>query len=92
MAEKVVVIGLPAGWASVAVGDSCVVNPRTFLEPVESHCSVSFIPMAAVEAKTGRIDLSQVRTYGEVSKPESTDGRPWGQPLKQPEGAPLNLG
>ena len=25
-------------------------------------------------------------------KPESTDGRPWGQPLKQPEGAPLNLG
>ena len=68
MAEKVVVIGLPAGWASVAVGDSCVVNPRTFLEPVESHCSVSFIPMAAVEAKTGRIDLSQVRTYGEVSK------------------------
>ena len=26
------------------------------------------------------------------TKPESTDGRPWGQPLKQPEGAPLNLG
>ena len=26
------------------------------------------------------------------AKPESTDGRPWGQPLKQPEGAPLNLG
>ena len=27
-----------------------------------------------------------------VPYPESTDGRPWGQPLKQPEGAPLNLG
>ena len=27
-----------------------------------------------------------------AGKPESTDGRPWGQPLKQPEGAPLNLG
>ena len=27
-----------------------------------------------------------------VLNPESTDGRPWGQPLKQPEGAPLNLG
>ena len=25
-------------------------------------------------------------------KPESTEGRPWGQPLKKPEGAPLNLG
>ena len=26
------------------------------------------------------------------AKPESTEGRPWGQPLKKPEGAPLNLG
>ena len=25
-------------------------------------------------------------------KPESTEGRSWGQPLKKPEGAPLNLG
>ena len=24
--------------------------------------------------------------------PESTEGRPWGQPLKKPAGAPLNLG
>ena len=27
-----------------------------------------------------------------VVKPESTEGRSWGQPLKKPEGAPLNLG
>ena len=26
------------------------------------------------------------------AKPESTEGRPWGQPLKKLEGAPLNLG
>ncbi len=25
-------------------------------------------------------------------KPESTEGRPWGQSLKKPSGAPLNLG
>ena len=25
-------------------------------------------------------------------KPESTEGRPWGQSLKKPEGGPLNLG
>ena len=25
-------------------------------------------------------------------KPESTEGRPWGQPLKKLEGAPVNLG
>ena len=27
-----------------------------------------------------------------ASNPESTEGRPWGQPLKKPAGAPLNLG
>ena len=27
-----------------------------------------------------------------LTKPESTEGRPWGQPLKKPAGAPLNLG
>ena len=29
---------------------------------------------------------------GSAAKPESTEGRPWGQPLKKLEGAPLNLG
>ena len=59
---------LPPGWAAAYVSDLCVVNPRTFLEPIETDCPVSFIPMAAVEARTGQIDLSQVRPYGEVSK------------------------
>ena len=27
-----------------------------------------------------------------TGKPESTEGRPWGQSLKKPSGAPLNLG
>ena len=27
-----------------------------------------------------------------TAKPESTEERPWGQPLRKPEGAPLNLG
>ena len=29
---------------------------------------------------------------GLAPKPESTEGRPWGQPLKKLLGAPLNLG
>ena len=29
---------------------------------------------------------------GKALKPESTEGRPWGQSLKKPSGAPLNLG
>ena len=35
--------------------------------------------------KGGRVDAH-------LPKPESTEGRPWGQPLKKLEGAPLNLG
>ena len=30
--------------------------------------------------------------FAAATKPESTEGRPWGQPLKKPAGAPLNLG
>ena len=37
-----------------------------------------------------------VAAYGalleSMPNPESTEGRPWGQPLKKAEGAPLNLG
>ena len=35
-----------------------------------------------------RIKALRIPTF----KPESTEGRPWGQPLKKLEGAPLNLG
>ena len=37
-------------------------------------------------------ELTGVPVIGVVPKPESTEGRPWGQPLKKPAGAPLNLG
>ena len=32
------------------------------------------------------------RVLGFMANPESTEGRPWGQSLKKPSGAPLNLG
>ena len=60
--------GGPLAWVSATIEDICLVNPRSFLQPVNEDCPVSFIPMAAVEARTGRIELSQVRLYGEVSK------------------------
>ena len=58
----------PFGWLDTTVGEVSAVNPRTFLDPVEADYHVSFIPMAAVEAKTGLIDLSHVRPYDEVNK------------------------
>ena len=60
--------GPPQGWGTATIGALCALNPRSLMRTVEDHLSVSFIPMAAVEAKTGRIDLSQHRNYGEVSK------------------------
>ncbi len=57
---------LPAGWAEATIGQLCLVNPRSFANIIGDDCPISFVPMAAVEARTGRIDLSQVRQYGEV--------------------------
>ena len=36
--------------------------------------------------------VDEMIDYSGYLKPESTEGRPWGQPLKKPAGAPLNLG
>ena len=46
--------------------------------------------LAAGRDISGSAVWAQAKTL--PSKPESTEGRPWGQPLKKPAGAPLNLG
>ena len=47
--------------------------------------------VAMGESDAGDI-LDRHFIIGHMIKPESTEGRPWGQSLKKPEGAPLNLG
>ena len=58
----------PTGWEVRPLGKACEVNPsgRTVSPPDDSL--VSFLPMAAVEELTGRIDLSDERTFGSVRK------------------------
>ncbi len=58
----------PEGWVWATVEQVCLVNPRSFTEPVEDDWLISFVPMSAVEAETGVIDLSKIRPYGEVKK------------------------
>ena len=55
--------------------------------------------VAALQELWDGVDVvGQTASYVDVvvsstpSKPESTEGRPWGQSLKKPSGAPLNLG
>lgn len=59
--------GLPAGWASAAISDVATVNPPPG-EPLPPDTEVSFVPMAAVEAESGRIDTSTVRPFAELRK------------------------
>ena len=57
---------LPENWAMTTLGEACLINPRFFTEPVEDDRELTFLPMAAVEAGTGRIDLGQTRLFADV--------------------------
>ena len=59
---------LPQGWTETAIGEVADVNPRPSVEPPSDDTLVSFVPMAACEAETGRIDPSETREYGELRK------------------------
>ena len=61
-------LDVPASWAMTALGEVCLINPRTFTKSVEDDWELSFLPMAAVEAGTGQIDLSQTKLFAEVRK------------------------
>ncbi|WP_433591120.1 restriction endonuclease subunit S [Nocardia sp. CA-145437] len=55
--------GLPAGWTVATLGDLCEVNPRNYSVPADDDELVSKVPMAAVEAETGRMDPSETIRY-----------------------------
>ncbi|MEY4928122.1 MAG: hypothetical protein RI894_2560 [Bacteroidota bacterium] len=58
---------LPQNWTLSTINAVYSINPP-ILQNIEDNTTVSFIPMAAVEAETGIIDLSQIKKYGEVKK------------------------
>jgi type I restriction enzyme S subunit len=59
---------LPLGWVSADLGDLVELNPR--FDPAQTGGveSVSFVPMAAVEAGTGQMDATVERPWDEVRK------------------------
>jgi type I restriction enzyme S subunit len=61
-------IALPKSWSAVPLSDAAQINPRDFdLEPADND-PVSFVPMASVEAGSGRLDASATRFWSEVKK------------------------
>jgi type I restriction enzyme, S subunit len=60
---------LPKGWARTTLGEVCAINPRgPYDSSLTDGAEVSFVPMAAVEEETGRLDASQIRTLGSVRR------------------------
>ncbi|MFJ4869256.1 restriction endonuclease subunit S [Streptomyces sp. NPDC088757] len=65
-------LGLPDGWAIATIGELCDVNPRGFDEEPNDDDLISQVPMASVEAETGRMDPSALVRYGDFKKKSLT--------------------
>ncbi|MBY8872705.1 restriction endonuclease subunit S [Micromonospora sp. PLK6-60] len=59
---------LPPGWTNARLGDVVAINPRTFDHQPDDDDMVSMVPMASVEAESGRMDASQSIRYGDAKK------------------------
>lgn len=60
---------LPDGWEWSTLGESCVVNTRDpALKSLTTDTTVSFVPMAAVDAEQGKIANPVNRPFSEVRK------------------------
>ena len=59
---------LPPGWEGARIEQIAEVNPRLDLDDQTDGTTVSFVPMAAVKAETGSIDVSRNRPLSEVQK------------------------
>lgn len=59
---------LPKGWAKAGLADVCDINPRVDKSVIENNQLVSFVPMPAVEAESGRIDVADTREFATVKQ------------------------
>ena len=80
MDAKLILVDIPIGLPERKGGRDCDRAARRLLGRPRGS---SVFPTPSRQA---------VQQAWRAPKPESTEGRPWGQPLKKAEGAPLNLG
>ncbi|MBS0149857.1 MAG: restriction endonuclease subunit S [Nitrospira sp.] len=55
-------------WSQKPLSEVVDVNPRLDKPAYRDDLEVSFVPMAAVEAGTGRMDVSRIKSFGSVKK------------------------
>ncbi len=63
MVEKI-----PESWSFCSLGEALFVNPKADKNWIAEETSVSFVPMPAVDAESGRIDVSETKSFCEVKK------------------------
>lgn len=59
---------LPSHWTIQRLADVSEINPRFDKSALDDKTEVSFVPMPAVEAETGKIDVSETRPFAQVKK------------------------
>ena len=59
---------LPKGWERIPLPEIAEINPRFLKNSINDNKEVSFVPMKCVHELDGKIDLSYVRKFREVSK------------------------
>jgi type I restriction enzyme S subunit len=59
---------LPRSWLLATIADIAEVNPKIDKSDIADDTAVSFVPMPAVQAETGIVDVSQTRCFGDVKK------------------------
>jgi len=59
---------LPTNWVTSNLHEVAEINPKLDKSEYADDLEVSFVPMSAVEAGTGRIDISDIREFGTVKK------------------------
>ena len=58
----------PPGWTHTTLRKICAINPRVDKSAIDPRNLVSFVPMPAVEPETGKIDVSETRSFEAVRK------------------------
>src|SRR3989304_6125281 len=59
---------LPKGWIWTILEEIANINPKFKGDSLDDDMDVSFLPMKAVEERTGKIDLSRIKKISEVKK------------------------
>ena len=59
---------VPNSWAVAQIADVAEVNPGLDKSEVDDQLEVSFVPMPAVDAGNGRMDVTATRRFSEVKK------------------------